>query len=134
MENASKALLMAASVLIGVLLITLLVYVFYFGSEYSSKIKDNIASREAYETNIKFEVYDGRKDLTIHDVQTILNLVKDYNEEADASNKITPIGVTSISLENELGKDAKEYQKTTYSCVISHNDEKITQIKITKNP
>lgn len=127
MENASKALLMAASVLIGVLLITLMVYVFYFASEYSTKIKDNIATRDIYETNVKFEIYNGRDDLNIHDVQTIINLVNDYNEEA--ANKIN-LNLTSVSLEAELGKD----KNTTYKCDMQYNnDKRIRVIKITKN-
>lgn len=127
MENASKALLMAASVLIGVLLMTLMVYVFYFSSDYSSKIKDNIAAKDVYETNVKFEIYNGREDLDIHDVQTIINLVNDYNEKA--TNKIN-LNLTSVSLGAELEKD----KNTTYKCnMLYNNDKKIGVIKITKN-
>lgn len=128
MENASKALLMAASVLIGVLLMTLMVYVFYFSSDYSSKIKDNIASKDIYETNVKFEIYNGRDDLNIHDVQTIINLVKDYNEEA--VNKIN-LNLKPVSLESELAKE----KQSTYMCKMSYNsNKKISEIKIIKNP
>lgn len=128
MENASKALLMAASVLIGVLLMTFLVYVFYFASEYSTKIKDNIASKDVYETNVKFEIYNGRNDLTIHDVQTIINLVNDYNKEESAS-KIN-LNISSVSLEAELEKE----KSTTYKCNMLYNsNKKISVINITKN-
>ena len=127
MENASKALLMAASVLIGVLLMTLMVYVFYFSSDYSSKIKDNIAAKDVYETNVKFEIYNGRDDLNIHDVQTIINLVNDYNEES--VNKIN-LNLKTVSLEAELGKE----KSTTYKCdMLYNNDKRIRVINITKN-
>lgn len=129
MENASKALLIAASVLIGVLLMSLMVYVFYFSSDYSSKIKDNIAAKDVYETNVKFEIYNGRNDLTIHDIQTIFNLVNDYNEEIEPSNKITINGITAVSLKSELS----ENKETKYKCVMSYKNQKISEIKITKN-
>ncbi len=130
MENASKALLMAASVLIGVLLMTLMAYVFYFSSDYSSKIKDNIAAKDVYQTNVKFEIYNERNDLNIHDVQTIINLVEDYNKEIEPSNKIS-LNVKSVSLESELIED----RETTYRCKMSYNNnKKIKEIRITKNP
>lgn len=126
MENASKALLMAASVLIGALLVSVMVYIFYFSSDYSSKIKDNIAVREVYETNVKFEIYDGRNDLTVHDVQTIINLVNDYNEKMP--NQIS-INLTTVSLESELESN----EETTYKCNIYYNDKTVNRITITKN-
>lgn len=130
MENSSKALLMAASVLIGVLLMTLMAYVFYFSSDYSSKIKDNIAAKDIYQTNVKFEIYNERDDLTVHDVQTIINLVEDYNKEIEAVNKIN-LNVKSISLESELAED----RDTTYKCrILYNNNKKISVINITKNP
>lgn len=130
MENSSKALLMAASVLIGVLLMTLMAYVFYFSSDYSSKIKDNIAAKDIYQTNVKFEIYNERDDLTVHDVQTIINLVEDYNKEIEPVNKIN-LNVRSISLESELAED----RDTTYKCrILYNNNKKISVINITKNP
>lgn len=126
MENASKALLMAVSVLIGALLVSLMVYIFYFSSDYSSKIKDNIAVREVYETNVKFEIYDGRNDLRVYDVQTIINLVNDYNEKTP--NKIN-LNLTTVSLEDEL----KNNEETTYKCNIYYNDKTVNKITITKN-
>lgn len=133
MENASKALLMAASVLIGVLLMSLMVYVFFFASDYSSKIDDNLYAKEVYETNVKFEIYNGRNDLTIHDVQTIFNLVENYNKETQL-NKITIKGnVTEVSLKDEINKDLDVYKNTTYTCSMNYKDKKINDIKITKN-
>ena len=130
MENASKALLMAASVLIGVLLMTLMAYVFYFSSDYSSKIKDNIAAKDIYQTNVKFEIYNERNDLNIHDVQTIINLVEDYNKETETVNKIN-LNIRSVSLESELLED----KDTTYKCrILYNNNKKIKEIRITKNP
>lgn len=133
MENASKALLMAASVLIGVLLMSLMVYVFCFASDYSSKIEDNLYAKEVYQTNVKFEIYNDRNDLTIHDVRTIFNLVDDYNKETQL-NKITITGnVAKISLKDELNKDLDVYKKATYTCSMKYKDKKINEIKITKN-
>lgn len=130
MENSSKALLMVASVLIGVLLITLMAYVFYFSSDYSSKIKENIATKDIYQTNVRFEIYNERNDLNIHDVQTIINLVEDYNKKIETVNKIN-LNIRSVSLESELLED----KDTTYKCrILYNNNKKISVINITKNP
>lgn len=127
MENASKALLMAASVLIGILLMTLMVYIFYFSSNYSNKIEDNLEQKIIYETNMKFQLYDGRIDLTAHDVQTIINMRENYNEGKEETNQIRlDFNTTNFSLENNTN---------TYTFKITEfKDKIIRKIKITKNP
>ena len=127
MENASKALLMAASVLIGVLLMTLMIYMFYFSSNYSNKIEDNLEQRIIYQTNIKFQLYDEKTDLTAHDVQTIINMRDNYNEGKEETNQIRlDFNIANFSLENNTN---------TYTFKITEFKNKyIRKIKIIKNP
>ena len=77
MENASKALLMAAGVLIGVMLITTFVYLFVNASGFSEEYYEQQLALEQQKEYIKFEQYNGRTDLTAQDVFTIINLVKE---------------------------------------------------------
>lgn len=79
MENASKALIIAAEIMIGVLLLTILVVAFRAYGNFSDVINQNIETKTASEFNTKFEIYNGRKDLTAQDVITIGNLAKEYN-------------------------------------------------------
>ena len=80
MENASKALLIAASVLIGILLLTLFAYVYTKLRTDTSEIYSALNRPEISKFNQKFLNYEGRQDMTIQDVVTIVNLAKDNNE------------------------------------------------------
>lgn len=79
MENASKALLMAAGVLIGVLILSLAVYLFAtFGATSSELHRQNDANR-VNEFNTQFTSYEGKQDITIYDVITVANLATENN-------------------------------------------------------
>lgn len=82
MENASKALIMAAGVLIGIIIISMGVYLFgkaaAIPKEYSSKLeKDRLAA-----FNEKFEVYN-REDVSAQDIVTVVNLAVQNNRQYD---------------------------------------------------
>lgn len=79
MENASKALMMAAGVLIGLLILSLAVYLFAnFGSASAEAHRRN-AENQINQFNAQFTIYEGRTDVTIHDIVTIANLAKSSN-------------------------------------------------------
>lgn len=80
MENASKALLMAAGVLIGVLILSLAAYLFvYFGST-SQQIHEQNEENQINEFNSKFTSYVGKDNITIYDVITVANLATENNK------------------------------------------------------
>ena len=80
MENASKALLMAAGVLIGILILSLAVYLFTnFGAASAEAHRQN-AANQVNQFNVQFTAYEGRSDITIHDILTVVNLAKNSNE------------------------------------------------------
>lgn len=90
MENASKALIIAAEILIGVILLTLLVYAFYSMASFSKSVNENIDVKNISEFNAQFEIYNGRTNLTAQDVITLGNLAKEYNKTAEGQlNNIT---------------------------------------------
>lgn len=79
MENASKALLMAAGVLIGLMVLSLAVYLFItFGSQ-SAEIHEQIDTDRLNQFNTQFTKYEGM-EVTIYDVMTVLNLAKENND------------------------------------------------------
>ena len=60
MENASNALIMAAGVLIGILILSLAVYLFIdFGST-ASEINSQITEQQISQANSKFTIYEGQ--------------------------------------------------------------------------
>lgn len=80
MENASKALLMAAGVLIGILILSLAVFLFAnFGAASAEAHKQN-EENQIEQFNVQFTAYQGRKDITIHDIVTVANLAKSTNQ------------------------------------------------------
>lgn len=80
MENASKALLIAGGVLLTILVLSLAAYLFKQMGSNSSEIYAQMRENEINEFNQQFFNYDGRNDLNIQDVVTIINLAKDNND------------------------------------------------------
>ena len=82
MENASKALLMAATALIAIMIISLGVYLFVsFGTVAREKNEDN-KQQQIIHFNAQFTSYEG-KECTIYDVVTIANLATENNKYYD---------------------------------------------------
>ena len=75
MENASKALIMAGGVLIGVLIISLAVYLFVSFGQTSAEINSQNAQKQINQFNSQFTSYEGNNQLTIHDVVRWLTLL-----------------------------------------------------------
>ena len=88
MENASKALLMAAAVLIALMIISLGVYLFINFGGSSSRIHDNITQNQLNQFNSQFTVYNGT-EVTIYEVVSMVNLAKQNNEQYGFVNGIT---------------------------------------------
>ena len=91
MENASKALIMAGGILIGVLIISLAVYLFVdFGST-SAQINAQNAQKQLTEFNTKFTSYEDNQDkdvnckITIYDLITLAGYAKENNEYYEVS-------------------------------------------------
>lgn len=90
MENTTKALLMAAGVLIGVLILTAFIWVFRKGGQMLETV-DNKKSTEAIEEyNSKLIIYN-RENNNIFDVITACNMAFDINTQNmfDITNGLT---------------------------------------------
>lgn len=91
MENASRALLMAASILVGVLMLSLVVYLYTIFGDFGSQITARIKQKETDEFNVQFTKYESYKDengnwqntCLASDIITIANLAKDNNNNYD---------------------------------------------------
>ena len=93
MENATKAMLIAAGVLIGIMIISLGVALFAELDIYVESSYEQIRFNEQNSFNAKFTQYI-RNDLTIHDVITAANLANENNNfynatEAERGNQGT---------------------------------------------
>ena len=80
MENASKALLMAAGVLVGILVLSLAAYLFVTFGKSSAELHQQIETDRLSEFNNQFTSYEEKEDITIYDVITVANLATDNNK------------------------------------------------------
>lgn len=79
MENASKALLMAGALLISIMVISIAVYLYINFAGTGRQIYRNIESNQISQFNSQFTSYEGRTDVTIHDVIDMASLASQNN-------------------------------------------------------
>lgn len=89
MENASKALLMAAAVLIGMMIISLAVYLYMNFGGTSAQIRNSIEQNQINNFNNQFTKYEGRTDVTIYDVVSLVNLATQNNKQNELVKRNT---------------------------------------------
>ena len=81
MENASKALLMAAGVLIGVLILSLAVFLFASFGGTSARIHDTVQKNQLAKFNTQFTNYE---------IVSVANLATENNRENQLQKKSAP--------------------------------------------
>lgn len=90
MENATKALIIAGAVLIGIILLSIAVALWRNYANFSKENAQSTRTRQLEEFNVKFKKYefnsqakkeDEQNYITAQDVRTIANLAKDYNDK-----------------------------------------------------
>lgn len=87
MENASKALIMAAGVLIGLLILSLAVYLIVsFGTTSRTLHKQN-EEQQIAQFNSQFTAYEGKEGITIHDIVSIANLATETNKHYEFAKR-----------------------------------------------
>lgn len=100
MENATKALLIAAAVLVAILIISLGLVV--YNNSANTVNQANLSSQEIQAQNEKFTRYNGTNKRG-SEVNSLLQTVLNYNlNTTDDGNKVTVTGTNAPS----LGKDA----------------------------
>ncbi|MCI9177037.1 MAG: hypothetical protein HFJ28_00240 [Clostridia bacterium] len=116
MENASRALVIAGSVLIGVLLLSIGVYIFTMYGDYSKSIYEKIEDAKNDQFNSQFlKYYGSRTDnnnkeetilCTAHDIISIANLAKQNNVKYEFTGKQTAAENSyyiQISVDKQIG-------------------------------
>lgn len=140
MENASKALIIAAEILFGVILISIFIFLYYVWNNFSGNINSKIEDSKINEFNAQFISYNGRTDLTAHDIVSIVSLANEYNrniEEDSYKIKVEGNGISSIQ---DLMSNIPDFintnqdQKFTLKIVQYNGKNRIIEkMNITKN-
>lgn len=84
-ENSTNALLIAAGVLIGVMIISLAVFLFKSSADFAESYYAGINSKTTQAFNNEFEIYN-RDEVTIQDIISLANLARDTNIKNGVEN------------------------------------------------
>lgn len=129
MENAAKALQMAAGVLLSLMIVGIIVYTYNNISSVKQTEQSARATEAAADFNMKYEAYN-RKGLYGSEILSLANLIVDYNEK-EAENK----GYEKIKIEIKSkekitwsGDNSVKFEKTYTDGKALYNDyEKISK-------
>lgn len=100
MENASKALIMAAGMLIGILIMSLFIYEMMYVSNSTKEYQDKQYITQITEFNAIFEKYANKEKITAHEVITLYNYVNEWNTDNEDSS--TTINFSSNNLDLKM--------------------------------
>ena len=148
MENATKALIMAAGVLMGIVILSLAVYEFTSFGISSKEIHKANEETRLNEFNSQFTKYEGKDDVTIYDVITVANLAKENNsyyefsprklEQNTGKDLYISVILDKNSIENQdqstyKSKIDSEYN-SKYTCIaiISNDTGRVYKVKFSK--
>lgn len=96
MENASNALLISGGILIAMLIIAMGVIIFSNYSEIGQTYDQTLQATEVQKFNANFLKFEGKTNITIQEIVTLANFVKQYNEKAGTNVEVLIVGVGSI--------------------------------------
>lgn len=106
MENASKALIIAASVLIAIMVLSLGVYLFSIFGGTSQEITNIITESQISEFNSNFTKYEGKTDIRAQDIVSVANFaIKNNKQNAD-----NPARHVYVSLRNSPGFNTAQFE------------------------
>ena len=149
MENASKALIIAGGVLIGILIMSLGVYLFMNFGATSAEIHKQVEEQQLVEFNTKFTSYEGKKGLTIHDAITVAGYANEnnmyHNDELSKYGIVVLLNDTQIQdntdeenamlISSEMSNINGSTGLTTYKCsILEYHQEngRVKKIKFAK--
>ena len=129
MENASKALLIAGSMLMALLVISLVVLA-YNGIRSSYKSQDEaLSASQLAEFNSQFEAYN-RENIMGIELASLLNKINDYNSKyvPEGYSKITTNLEELINKGIEDGDISSEFKGKKFKCSKFEYDKKTGRV------
>lgn len=132
MENSSKALMMAAEVLIGVMIISVGVYLFHIFANYSQENYKRMEDTQIAEFNQQFIKFYGKNEnraieCTIHNIVGIANLAKQCNYQNNVENESGASEATSY-IQVKLRINSSTYGRYTNNNLEKCSDTELTNL------
>lgn len=101
MENATQALIMAAGILIGVLILSLAVYLYADFGAAATQVQTQVEANRLVQFNTQYTVFVSRTDTTIYDIVSIANrAIENNNYYSGYGNFVTDYQII-ITLQGE---------------------------------
>lgn len=129
MENATKALLIAAAILVAIIIISITLVVVRQGQEAISKADMTEAEMEQF--NAKFKSYEGT-NVTTANVNALLSAVVTHNQnevEKGTNNTVTVDG--SVTLDASASSATKLSGSSRYTVRCNYTKGLVTSITVT---
>lgn len=97
MENASKALIMAAEVLIAMVILSLAMYLVITFGNFSQQVHEQNAEIELTKFNSQFTQFEAMDTVTIYDIVTVANYARENNQryELELNKNVTESNMKS---------------------------------------
>ena len=126
MENASKALIIAASVLISIVIISAFILMMSNLTDYQMKSNKEAADQQTTEFNNQYDTYN-RKDIRGSDMISLMSRVVDYNTRKTAE------GYTEMGIEVTIDSSTRKkltFDQTTNRLILkdSYTQDTISEI------
>lgn len=118
MENAAKALLMIAEILIGIIIISIGVYIFTTYRNVNKNYEYEMQISELNEYNKIFTIFEGRQDISAQEIVTLINQLRNlgYSEEEifKGAEPIVRLNVPDSDFPNSFS-DLTNFLKVSYN-------------------
>lgn len=143
MENATKALMMAAGVLLGICILSVAAFLFSSMGQFSAETEAKKQDQQIAEFNSRFTKYQDAKDVTIYDIISLANFAKennqfyeltaqDFEENAEsAATHYIRVQLDTKNLETLKDEEIIDYLKSeenTQNIVYTCKDVKLSKI------
>lgn len=155
MENASKALIIAGSILIAMLVLGVGVFLFATYSEMGSEYERSLEINETMSFNEKFYNFEDRQDITAQEIVSLAQFIINYNDKtptvpvkvfvtgsATVSGELNTKSITDLMKfieKNSTEPDGSVIKISTFSCTDIKIDDtpndtgRVIEIKFRKN-
>jgi len=130
MENASKALIIAGEILIGILILSLASYIIIQFGSFSKNMNEQMSLTEIRSFNVKFTSFSERANISMQEIATIVNFAKQSNNKYNAKQGdayYVDVRIDGVSvLDDSINRFLEDNKNTKYySCNIT-----LSQIKV----
>lgn len=131
MDNAAKALLIAAGVIVGCMLMALGVYFFDTNAKLAKNVYTEQEKTVMLRFNSNFEKYADRSDLTAQDVVSAINYVQENNSKVESSLLIT-VEIRNIESKYSINQNSTDAQELEFIKRYSLKEESVSDINYQK--